>query len=151
MKIITPHKKVAAKVSSYKEIALEADEMRELVNGSFQQGLWKSAFAISHAQVSEKPKRFFVVHQDLKKAFNGYDVIINPRIVDAAEKEVFKEACMSYPFRSEKKMHRYFKVFLAFKARSIFGLKSVNVMLEGIPAQVAQHEIDHANGRCIYD
>lgn len=148
MKVIPPHKTVSKKVESYGQIKKDVEEMRLMVNGTFKLGLYPRAFALSHAQVSNEPFRFYVLNKE--QMIEGHDVIINPFIYERYGSFQFKEACMSFPFRPSKKMNRYQAIVLEFYYKTLFGLKKKEIYLEGIDAIIAQHEVDHANGICIY-
>jgi peptide deformylase len=149
MKIITPHKKHSKEVEVYKDIKKDAVEMREMINNGGFSGKWKEAFAIAHAQVSENPYRFFVVHKDIAKELEG-SIIINPVIEEKEGLVPFKEACMSYPYRDIIKTRRYNKIVVEYKTPKRFGLNTHRRELFGILAFIFQHEIDHFNGIDIY-
>jgi peptide deformylase len=149
MKIIQPHHAISRPVTAWADIKTDASELVKMVNGKFTVGRWKEALALHHSQVTLTPFNFFVVHQDLKEAF-GHEVIMNCRIVDVDDRTTFKEACMSYPFRPEIKTLRYRRVIVDFEYKGLFGLKTERRGLLDIAAFVAQHECDHAKGKCIY-
>ena len=73
--------------------------------------------------------------------------LINPEIISSSGSSTEEEGCLSIPFikaeveRAEKITLKYFD----------FNLKEVTVDLEGFPARVAQHEIDHLNGILFID
>ncbi|HAY33791.1 MAG TPA: peptide deformylase [Bacteroidetes bacterium] len=81
-------------------------------------------------------------YQDLKPM-----TLINPEIISSSGSSFEEEGCLSIPFikaeveRAEKITLKYFD----------FDLKEVTVDLEGFPARVAQHEIDHLNGILFID
>lgn len=155
MNIILPHKIKAKPVNAWSDIKLEAKELQALVSQTFPKGIWHEALALSHAQVSKAPYSFFIVHPKMKKHFAGHDIIVNCRLIEGYDKGPFKEACMSYPFRPEKNTHRFYRALVTFgyPKRTILGWKLVyqSLELQGIAAIVAQHEIDHAAGVCVYD
>lgn len=156
MKLLLPHKAIAALVTSYQEIEADAKEMLVMADRKDYNGFWKSALSIHHAQVTKEPLNFFVVSSGLAKAFGGHRIICNARILDGSKPGKFREACMSYPHRPEINTTRYFSVYATAqvpgKTFGIFkGLTSVQLRLEGLLAIVLQHEMDHARGVYIYE
>ena len=155
MQIIQPaHNKPAIKVNNWKEISEEAEELRQFISARNFKGLYDKAFAISHAQVSETPKAFFVVSEnteryDLVKMF-GHWCIINLFISEHGEEIDFTEACMSFPHREPKRTRRYNEVEVTYWIPWIFGLRKMKRTFSGLPAFICQHEEDHAHGRNIY-
>ena len=79
---------------------------------------------------------------------NDYDVLINPRITQIrGDKEVTTEGCLSCPDVSvEVPRHTEIKV----KAYDQHGNK-INKRYTGFLARVAQHELDHLEGKLIID
>jgi len=155
MKIILPHKKLSQSVENYRDIKQDAQSLIAMIDAGNFTGMWKEALALSHAQVSTDPYAFFVVHKSLEKEF-GSRIIMNAKIVFGADVVPFREACMSYPFRPEKKTRRLETITvecdiynpLYFLKRN---MKHVTLELSGLPAFIVQHEIDHAQGICVYD
>ena len=81
------------------------------------------------------------------QASRGLLVLVNPRI-DATEGSVVRrEGCLSIPDFTAN-VHRATRVHLA--ARDEFG-GAYELWLEGFEAIVAQHEIDHLDGRLFLD
>ena len=153
MKIILPHQKASQKVTTYKDIKQDVDRMLEMLNGRGNfAGQYKNGWALSHAQVSEKPYAFFVTH----KSFEGIlpEIVINPRILEAFEPVQWKEACLSYPFRPEIKTVRHWRLIVEFDVpqRGILGtrLKTEQLSVDGLAAILFQHEVDHSKGIDIY-
>lgn len=60
------------------------------------------------------------------------------------------DGCMSYPYRSEKKTNRYYKIKVKYQVlRSFLGfkyLKTITEDVEAYKAHVFQHEVDHSFG-----
>lgn len=144
-------KKQSVPVTSYEEIKADAEAMMELIDAGKFPGKHPEAFALSHVQVCEEPKRFFVVHQALvdKNVFKSR-VIINPKILEKANKETVKEACMSFPFRDQVTHHRWTKLKVQYAVPGVAFDNLVEREVEGLAAVIFQHEIDHFNARTIY-
>lgn len=157
MKIIIPcHNIPATAVNNWKEIKQDALELRDFIhNGKFI-GNYQSAYAISHTQVSDKPKSFFVVNEKIEGGFLpkefGSWCIINAKIVENLLYTVpFEDACMNFPFRKPKLLQRYYYIKVEYYVPSLFGMLRKKVKkIKGIPAFVVQHEIEHAEGKNIY-
>lgn len=141
----------AERVKSWWQIRRAARELMELCNAGGFPGRWPTAASLSHAQVSERPLSFFVVNDRLAEKFGGHHVIINARVVSGSNPVHSKEACMSFPHEKERKVSRYHEVTISFMVpRWHGGLRVERLDLEGFPAFMAQHEIDHADGVDIY-
>jgi len=105
--------------------------------GMYDQG----AVALSHCQVDhDNPKRFFVM--------NDGAVYINPIILEKSEPFTHKEGCMSYVFRAPKKIKRFKKIKVEYMNLK---KKLITEDIEGYKACIFQHEIDHFNGKAIYN
>lgn len=120
-------------------------------------GSTKSHYALHHAQVEkENPLNFFVINpQLLNLKENTIAVVINPKIIDKKKesKMMMNEGCMSFPFRGDKKVHRYNTIKVEYmipseKNPTMFEKKVDE--LSGLMAQIFQHEIEHTNGSHIY-
>lgn len=155
MNIIRPaHNIVATKVKSWRSIKKEALELREFMKDIDKkvEGHYKSAYAISHAQVSSNPKDFFVIdesHEELLKLFGSW-CIINLKVVKSSEEIHWDEACMSFPFRKPKNTYRMNKVTVKYRVPFLWFTRPVKRKFDGLPAFICQHESDHANGKNIY-
>jgi peptide deformylase len=163
MEIVPIHYKVSKPVKNYNEIKTEANELIKLVASSNFKGLYNKAFAIAHAQVSEKPYAFFVVSKDVvDQGMFESQVIINPKIlvkldnVEVAKGIVlnnlviYEEPCMSFPFRKPKGVTRYNDIKVSYQINSWCGLKTITKEVSGITSQILQHEFDHTEARNIY-
>ena len=161
MKIIRPyHHNLATKVENWPEIKDQALELRDFIkNGKFE-GYYERAYAFSHAYVSNKPKDFFVINEDipskenrndfLKKAF-GHWCIINPKIIKEDVPAPFPDGCFFFPFRKPKKIERFYYIVAEYYIPFWFGtLRRKVVKLEGITAFIMQHEIEHSLGKDVY-
>ena len=157
MKIIQPaHSKKATLVKDWNEIKEDAKELRDFINNGKFDGHYDKAFAISHAQVSENPKHFFVVNKEYEKLFGTWCVInqsLAPKKGMNACREPgdYEEACMSFPFRKPKKVERFYKIRVKYYKPSLFGLVAKIKDLEGLAALIVQHESGHNSGRNIYN
>ena len=156
MKIIKPaHNKSAEPVKNWAEIKKEAKVLREFVNHGKFEGGYDKAYAISHAQVSENPKMFFVVHKEYEKMFGSWCVInqsLAPKGKSPAVSEPVElpEACMSFPYRKPKRMDRFNKFRIKYKVPFLWTWRTKVKDLEGLPAFIAQHEAGHTAGKNIY-
>lgn len=157
MKILQPaQNKVVEKVKNLRSIKKEAEEFLDyVVNGKFE-GLHTGAYAISHAQVSENPKNYFVLNPalnsgELIKTY-GHWCIVNLRITKKEDPVSFKEGCMSFPYRKIRTTHRFNKITVEYQI-PFAGLFLIpkRKKLEGLYAFIAQHEVDHATGKNIYN
>lgn len=142
MEIVKPHKKISREcIESDTPLILEhGKKMHELCHQSA--GRYSGGLAIAHCQVEEKdPLRFFVTKEEA--------IIINPEIINHTKVTVdSEEGCLSFPDRPETIVQRYNKVCVKYKTvsgaiiRKDFG---------GKIAKVFQHELDHMNGKYIFD
>lgn len=109
----------------------------------------KGAMAISHCQVDQKdPMRFFVL-------VDG-STVINPTIKKCVGKIVrHDEGCMSYVDTTHLiGVDRYKKIIVSFTglANADSELEEAECLpLTGDLAYIFQHEVDHMNGKHIYD
>ncbi|MEO8666322.1 MAG: peptide deformylase [Ignavibacteria bacterium] len=74
-------------------------------------------------------------------------VLINPEIVGSYGEIELEEGCLSIPEIRET-VSRPIEIYLKFHD---FDLNEVNIELNGFMARVAQHEIDHLNGKLFID
>lgn len=154
MEIIFPaHNKPATPVENWKEIKKDALELQEFIKSGQFKGYYGTAYAISHTQVSEEPKRFFVINKDkkykLKKIFGSW-CVVNLKIIKGEDLVEFTEACMSWPFRQPRKTERYFRVKVKYQIPFLGLLIPKTKKFKGLPAFICAHEADHAEGRNIY-
>jgi len=155
MQILLPaHHKKSSKVKNWKEIKAEASELRELVNGKSSVGYYEASYAISHAQVSHEPKRYFVVNEragtgKLRKIFGGW-CIVNPEIIRARDPVIHTEACMSFPFRKEKGVNRFLEIEVKYRVPVWGFLFPKRKKFKDLPAFILAHEIQHMEGKNIY-
>ncbi len=74
-------------------------------------------------------------------------VLINPEIVESHGKEVLEEGCLSIP-GVRGNIERAAEIHLRYND---FDMNEINTELSGFIARVAQHEIDHLNGKLFID
>lgn len=158
MNILQPPHHISGKhVDSWEDIRNDAFDMLELLNTGGFGGLYQDGFALSHAQVSQTPYRFFVTHKSWDNVLPR--VVCNARILDASDPQTFLEACLSFPHRQTIKTKRYWSIDVEFDVPPIDGIKSLlgldsltkrQAHFDGLAAYLFQHEIDHANGKNVY-
>lgn len=173
MEIVKNHFTPSRRVDEYSQIAEIVDEMIPFVDKGIKKGEYQSAFAVSHAQVSDKPWNFFVVASGYvskpwkKGNYWPAHAIINPQILEADDKieigklpdgkpdirqnvRTYQEACFSFPFRKPKNVRRYYKIKVRYQIKGFFGLKTITEEIEGLRAHIFQHEFMHSIGENIY-
>jgi peptide deformylase len=147
---VEPHKKVSREMEpqDLKVVVEASGRMKEICNRP--RGLYLNAFALAHAQVeADDPLRFFVRKDG--------ELIINPEIIKHSKTTVdSKEACMSYPDRKPAVVQRWNVCEVTFMryAAGDDGVKRLTRYGEkfsGRQAFIIQHEIDHMDGKYIYD
>jgi peptide deformylase len=146
-------------VAEPKEIIAEAIQIQKAIldrDVITPTSKWNECFAVAQPQVSSQPLRYFVLNPKMKEIVNAYggEIIVNPRLLskDKLTKFLFKEGCLSYPFRPVKKVKRYRKIEVTYVIIDNKG-RITNVpskVLEEIPAIVFQHELQHLNGKSIW-
>lgn len=115
---------------------------------------YTTAYAIAHPQIDDKdPLRFYVT--------SAGQIIINPTITNHTNQFLDrKEGCMTWPGEPMKTVLRYNKVTLSYQTlvyREVDGKKVMKLSpvvetgYSGKDANVVQHELQHLNGKCIYD
>lgn len=92
-------------------------------------------------------KRIAIVDVSPKVTGAGRIVLINPVIVKAEEKRLFREGCMSLPHFTAN-VTRYDRIHI--KWLGLDG-KTHELSAKGIEAICVQHEIDHLNGILFVD
>jgi peptide deformylase len=119
------------------------DDLRRLVER--MKRLMKDAYGVGLAgnQVGML-RRLFVFQRDEDDVL----AVVNPRIVERSEEtDVEDEGCLSMQ-RVRVPVERSLTVTV--EAKDEHG-KDVHLQLEGMPARVAQHEIDHLDGMLILE
>ena len=167
--IVNPHKKVSRLVTEkdLERVFIDAEAIYKLLDKPI--GLYNSFYALAHAQcVNDDPLRFFVTNNKLAGDswfFNNPVktlVIINPVITRHTNSPIeSEEGCASYAFMPKTKVNRYNKCEVEYNELDFYKnvdgtFKAVlsprkRAQLSGIVARVWQHEIDHMDGKYIYD
>lgn len=142
---ISPHTKPSRPVTEadLDRVVDEAIIMAKLCR--LPRGKNKSAYAIAHAQIHEDPLAFFVLKEGV--------VIINPVITRHTQAKVMrKEGCFSFPDREWITVERYNKCEVEFQTIGEDGklTEVLHDQLNGVYAEIFQHEVDHLAGRNIY-
>ena len=156
MKILQPaHNKPATQVENWKQIKKEAQELRQFIKAGPFEGDYQSAYAISHAQVSEAPLHFFVINEELEKGqlkkWFGSWCVFNFKILETDDPVSWLEACMSFPHRKPKNTDRFYKIKAEYRIPFLWWSRKVTRRLKELPAFICAHEDDHAHGRNIYN
>ena len=136
-----------------KRIGFVDDSIRDLANDMIQTTLdWDhdSEFgaALAAIQIGE-PLKLTVVRNDFDDAKSKeFTTLVNPEIVKSSSEQVSDvEGCLSVP-GIYGRVKRPLKIKV--KAQDING-EPIRLTLEGFPARVLQHEIDHMNGIIFLD
>lgn len=150
-KIVTIPNKILRMKS--KRIGFVDDSIRDLANDMIQTTLdWDhdSEFgaALAAIQIGE-PLKLTVVRNDFDDAKSKeFTTLVNPEIVKSSSENVSDvEGCLSVP-GVYGRVSRPLKIKV--KAQDING-DPIRLTLEGFPARVLQHEIDHMNGIIFLD
>lgn len=61
-----------------------------------------------------------------------------------------KEACMTFPDRTQKYVRRYFRIKVRYQIPILGFLYTKTEWIEGLQAHIFQHEFDHGQGDTIY-
>ena len=150
-KIVTIPNKILR--SKSKKIGYVDDSIRQLANDMVETTLdWDhdSEFgaALAAIQVGE-PLKLTVVRNDFDEPKNkDFTTLINPEIVKKSPEQVSDiEGCLSVP-GIYGRVERALKIKV--KAQDANG-NPIRLTVEGFPARVIQHEIDHMNGIIFLD
>lgn len=120
---------VCAPVTSEEMPALRMrlTEMRSLMN-------LKKGIGLAAPQVGDT-RRYFVW---------AFGVVVNPELLDGQDKKDSIEGCLSYPGVLAK-VERYSKIRVRYRDHHF---EVVEKNLEGLPAIIFQHELNHLDGLC---
>lgn len=150
MKIITPaHKITSQKVKNLQEIVGDMNEMMKMVKD-----LATPYGVLHHSQISKKPYDFFVITPVLRPIFKHNWIMCNTKILSFTNRKEVLEHCSSYPDRKPKKIVRYTKIKVSCLVENpgLLGeLSEEEMELQGMAALLVQHQLDHAQGRRLYD
>lgn len=146
--LVGPHKKISRHVE-------EKDIERVLLGAKLMLRICKTpvgnqsgGHALAHAQIDDKdPLRFFVLRDGA--------VMINPKIMShTTHKHQKSEGCLTYPHSTENAhVGRYYRCTIEYQTLTKERKLSLKRILhaKGLAAQIAQHEIDHMEGKYIFD
>lgn len=166
--IIQPcHNFPSKRCPSWSAIKKEANLMRELIRTGEFRGEYERAFAISHGQVAprmfdnprkvdpeKQPFNFFVINEDIEKGYLkkifGHWCIMDAKITQFGDPVSIKDACMSFPHRKPKNTNRMNNITATYRIPFLFWSRPVTKKLEGLPAFIVQHEVEHAAGGNIH-
>lgn len=155
--IVYPHHTVSTAVVSADEIVDVIPVMQAMLASK------PSGVALHHSQVETRdPKSFFILRKELiAVADDKFHAVVNPRIVERDKESdmLMHEGCLSWPFRKGIKKRRCNRVKVEFdfidNDLNIPGkhlLRHVEAQwVEGLIAQIFQHECDHGHGMHIYN
>lgn len=152
--IAPPHHKVAAAVTSWKEIAEEATALVEFCEASVRsKDTSRPAYAIAQPQVSHEPKAYFVLNRknDYVRDNFPHAIVVNPKLSDGITAIVSTEGCFSHPHR-DMKHGRWEKVTMRYQRPlripliGTFLVPARKIQLEKLAAIIAQHEVEHLMG-----
>lgn len=161
MEIIIPHNKVSRLVTEadMQKVFEASEEIMPLLNKPA--GLHRRYFAIAHAQVEkDDPLRFFVLNSmTIEFGSWPFNVIINPVIIRHTEHTVNSiEGCASFPLLPAITVQRWNKIEVEFSTMMIKGDTKEPVLSKRMTrpcrsnvAKIFQHEIDHLDGKYIYE
>lgn len=109
-------------------------------------GMYKSAYAIAHSQITkDDPLRFFVTRKQ--------ELIVNPVITrHSSTKQGKSEGCMTFYNNTPALVPRWHRIEVEFQTIDENGnlTEKMKWKCKGIEAQMVQHEIDHFNAVYIY-
>ena len=160
-----------AQVKDIPRLLMEAEEISKMIEAKNFEGLHKEAAAIAANQTDSRldgdkdcqapsvALNYFVLDKSLKGL--GSHIIINPKIVSKELTSICdsKEACMSYPYKREKRVDRYLAIRVEYQIiKRVWYLGFMRTLVTerrkmgGMPAIVFQHEVQHlTDGKTIYD
>jgi peptide deformylase len=113
------------------------NRMYSTVNDSLTRGV-----GIAAPQVGVLKNIIWVQRYD--KPLNPFEVYINPKIIQYTKKKLsWVEGCLSVPGRKDTTTTRSYAILLEYQKPD--NSRKIE-MVEGFPAIIFQHEIDHLNG-----
>lgn len=150
--IIVPKAK-SKPVTSFKEIEQEALRTAAVLRGyESPSRIQKRSIALHHSQISQDPYDFFVVDPKATgDKYNGFFLVMNPKILSSEDRQKVYEGCLSFPFRQDVAVNRYMKLKVSYDSPGKNGeLEHKEEVVAGLLAQVFQYEAQHARGEHIY-
>lgn len=145
---VKPHTKVARDVTKEDIVAVMQDA-HILYNLCYSQhGYHPGAYAVAHPQINDKdPLRFFVTRDK--------EIIINPVIIRHTNHTIdSEEGCLSFPYKGTAVVQRWNKCEVECQTLDAEGedlTEKVVLKLSGLMSKIFQHEIDHFDGKMIFD
>ena len=131
--------------------AKEADELKAKLIEMFPD---KVAFAVAAVQIGFLKRATlikFPSNNKDPKAEPVYTFMCNPVIEKWDDPKIFKgEGCLSYP-KKHKDTIRFNTVTVRYQDVLMGELDEKALMLEGVEAVIAQHEVDHMDGMIFLD
>ncbi|MBU2515099.1 peptide deformylase [bacterium] len=133
-----------------KPVTLFDEELQEISERMIQTMYEGIGVGLAATQVGVN-KRLFVMdvsyNKDLPESERNPIVVINPKIIEKADKQAGEEGCLSVPeFRADVERYRQVKL----QYRDLKGdLKEMDA--EDLAAVCIQHEIDHLKGKLFID
>ncbi|MDQ7039175.1 MAG: peptide deformylase [Aquificota bacterium] len=122
-------------------------EIRDLINDMFETMYSAEGVGLAANQIGVPLKVMVIDTTPKEDAPDLKVVLINPEIVSAEGKVKYREGCLSFPGLTVE-VERAEKVLV--RALNEHG-EQVDLELEGFPAIVFQHELDHLNGITFID
>jgi len=130
-------KQKSVPVEDGEDISKIIDDMKETLTNT------PNGAALAAIQIGV-PKRIFIVKRQDENKKEYFDIYINPEIKDQYDKVVVPESCLSFPGEWIK-THRFQYCHLIHRERP------TGNVFDNFGAQVIQHEIDHLDGKTMYD
>jgi hypothetical protein len=134
-----------------KDNAIDQRELKTRTNKNF----WFPSQIIYNAKIIEAPKKIkerVAVREledpkdkkNLKTKIASQDKMVS-NIIEV------KEGCASFPDRKPKIVKRYYRIKVSYQIRTWYGYKTVIEWVEGLKSHIFQHEIEHSQGKNIYN
>lgn len=141
MEYVAPHREISRKITEADLPRVIADI--EYMRGAFEHG---PCVALAHPQITNfEPLQLYVTREG--------GVFINPVIKRHSNYTVeSQEGCMTFLGREaiiKQRWHKAEVEYYTLEGGKLSDLRTVN--LSGLAAFIAQHEIDHLNGKYCYD
>lgn len=140
-----PDPRLGLKAEPITEITAEIRQLAQdmLETMYHEEGIGLAAPQVGHAL------RLIVMDPMQKDGIRSPRVIVNPELELAGEIIVSeREGCLSVPLNYRADVPRYSEAHL--KGQNLDG-SPINEKLDGLPAIVVQHEVDHLDGRLFID
>lgn len=144
---VPPHKKISEPVTN-NNLKIVIENAVKLVKMCLVgKGKYPSGFAIAHSQIEDKkPLRFFVMHTG--------ELIINPVITRHTQHTVdSEEGCLSFENNPMVTIQRWNKIEVDYQTLNEKDklTEILHKKLSGKESKIYQHEIDHMDGKNIYN